>query len=64
MGVPPFRIELMTSADGLNFDEAFANSIQSTIDGTIVRINSLDDLKKNKRGTGRLKDLSDLENLP
>jgi hypothetical protein len=34
------------------------------IDEVPVNIIALDDLKVNKRASGRLKDLADLENLP
>ena len=36
----------------------------SPLDGVDVTVISLENLKANKRASGRLKDLSDLENLP
>jgi len=64
MGVPPYRIEICTQIDGVEFDECFARRCMDTIDGVPVSLISLDDLKTNKRAAGRLKDLADLENLP
>lgn len=66
MGVPPFRIEIMTSVSGLNFEDSFQkrNVVDLNFDSQIVYVISLDDLKKNKSASGRHKDLSDLEYLP
>jgi len=64
MGVTPFRIEILTSIDGVNFAECYAERIVDVLDGVAVNIISLQRLKINKRASGRLKDLNDLENLP
>lgn len=63
-GVPPFRIELMTSIDGVMFDACARRALVVDIDGTPVPFISLADLRTNKRAAGRHKDLNDLENLP
>ena len=64
MGNPPLRLELLTTISGVEFADAYTQRITDTIDGVTVNIISLDQLKVNKRASGRLKDLSDLENLP
>lgn len=64
MGLPPIRIELITKASGIEFEECFINHIEDELDGVKVNIISLNDLKKNKLAAGRYKDLNDLENLP
>jgi hypothetical protein len=64
LGNPPFRIEILTTISGVNFDDAYANRVVDEIDGIPVSIISYDDLKTNKRASGRLKDLADLDNLP
>lgn len=63
MGIAPVRIEIMTSIDGVNFDECFRAKIVDEIDGIQVNIISLNYLKINKKASGRYKDLDDLENL-
>jgi predicted nucleotidyltransferase len=63
-GVPPFRIEVMTSIDGVEFDTCLARAVEFDLDGVRVPVISLADLKVNKRAAGRHKDLADLENLP
>jgi hypothetical protein len=64
MGTPPFRIEMLTSVSGVEFADAYAERVIDTIDGVAVSIISLRHLKLNKRASGRLKDLADLEHLP
>jgi hypothetical protein len=64
MGVPPFRIEMMTSIPGVTFEECWPGRVESTWDGVPVTVIGLECLKKNKRATGRLKDLADLDYLP
>jgi len=63
IGVAPRRIDILTSVDGLNFKEAFTNSQTFEIDGIPVHVLSTADLIKNKRSTGRTKDLADAESL-
>jgi hypothetical protein len=63
-GVPPFRIEVMTTIDGVTFDECRARALMCDLNGLTVPVISLEDLKVNKRAAGRHKDLADLDNLP
>lgn len=63
IGVAPRRIDIMTTASGLQFEEAFLNSITVDIEGIQVHVPSLDDLIRNKRAAGRTKDLADAEAL-
>jgi hypothetical protein len=64
MGVPPFRIELLTSASGVEFEACYAERVNVTVDGAPVNLISLAHLRANKKASGRYKDLADLENLP
>ena len=64
MGVPPMRIEMLTDLSGVEFFDCLSRRQMAVIDGMEVPLISLDDLKANKKAAGRLKDLSDLENLP
>jgi predicted nucleotidyltransferase len=63
IGVAPRRIDIITGASGLKFEEAFSRSVGVDIDGLHLRILSLKDLIANKRAVGRKKDLADLEAL-
>ena len=63
-GVPPFRIEVMTTIDGVDFEPCLARAAICDLGELSVPVISLADLKVNKRAAGRHKDLADLENLP
>ncbi len=64
MGVPPMRLEILTSISGVAFDECFDERIVDLLDGIPVNLISLERLKQNKKASGRYKDLNDLEHLP
>jgi hypothetical protein len=64
MGVPPFRLEILTTIDGVSFPECYAARNTVNIDEVDVNLINLQHLRLNKKASGRLKDLSDLENLP
>ena len=63
MGVPPFRIEILTTISGVSFAECYTDRIVDVLDGTRVNIISLPHLKINKKASGRFQDLNDLEHL-
>ena len=63
IGVAPRRIDIITAASGLHFEEAYARSLSVNIEGIEVHIPSIEDLIRNKRATGRTKDLADSEVL-
>mgnify|MGYP007060710120 CR=1 FL=1 len=63
IGVAPRRIDIITGASGLQFEEAFRNAIPMDIEGIPVHVPSIDDLIRNKKATGRTKDLADVEAL-
>ena len=64
MGVEPTRIEILTGISGVVFNQCFQNRIIHQIDGIELPFLSLNDLRNNKKASGRTKDLLDLENLP
>jgi hypothetical protein len=64
IGVPPVRLEVITSASGVDFNDCYANREVVEIDGIPINLISLQDLKKNKRAAGRHKDMEDIEHLP
>jgi hypothetical protein len=63
IGVAPRRIDIITAASGLRFEEAFECSLAMEIEGIAVHVPSLEDLIRNKRASGRTKDLADAEAL-
>jgi hypothetical protein len=64
MGVPPLQIDVVTSISGVDFDQCFAARLSAVIDGVAVNLISLEDLRRNKRASGRPKDVDDLNHLP
>jgi len=64
MGLPPVRIEILTSISGVEFDDAYDQRIEDDLDGVEVKLISLHHLKLNKIAAARAKDLADLEELP
>jgi hypothetical protein len=61
IGIAPLRIDILTSIDGVNFDNI---QIEHHItDGLKIPYIDLQSLIKNKRSTGRLRDLADCEEL-
>ncbi len=63
IGVAPRRIDIITSASGLQFEDAFKQSITVDIEGLQIHVPSVDDLIRNKKASGRTKDLADVEAL-
>ena len=63
IGVAPRRIDIITAADGLQFEETLRRSVAVEIEGMSVHIPSLIDLLHNKQASGRTKDLADAEVL-
>jgi hypothetical protein len=63
LGYPPNRIDLINSPDGIEFAECYQAKVEIEIDGLKIFIIDLENLKKNKKASGRLQDLADLEKL-
>jgi hypothetical protein len=63
MGFPPMRLEISTSISGVDFEECYQTRIVDTLDDIEVNLIDLAHLKKNKKASGRAKDIADLENL-
>jgi hypothetical protein len=63
MGMPPLRIEVLTTISGVDFEECYLERNVDLLDEIEVNIISLKHLKVNKKASGRLKDLADLEYL-
>lgn len=63
MGVPPIRIEVLTSISGVEFEACYAEKEMVQIEEIVVPVISLARLRENKAASGRAKDLADLESL-
>jgi len=60
IGVAPTRIDLLTTVDGLEFDEAWVNRTEVEMSGITAMVVSIQDLIRNKRASGRPRDLADV----
>jgi hypothetical protein len=63
MGNPPFRLDIMMSIPGVEFEDAWKHRTKAQIEGLIVPFISKKDLLKAKEASGRAQDLIDAENL-
>jgi hypothetical protein len=63
LGLPPYRIDLLTSISGVAFDEAWSGRTAATIEGVPIAAIGRDELIRNKQATGRAKDRADIESL-
>jgi hypothetical protein len=63
LGVPPNRIDLLTSISGVGFDEAWKLRAAGTMDDIPVSFIGRESLIKNKRATGRPQDIVDAQML-
>jgi hypothetical protein len=63
IGVPPVRIDLLTSVSGLTFQSAWGDHIEVQIEGLTVPVIGRRALIENKRAAGRPKDLADVHEL-
>jgi hypothetical protein len=60
MVVPPSRIDILQSIDGVEFEEAWPAHVDEMLAGDVI---SRDDLIKNKLAVGRLRDRADVEKI-
>jgi len=63
VGIPPARIDILMSVDGVKFHEAWPNRQESTIGRERAWFIGRHDLIRNKRASGRHIDLHDAELL-
>lgn len=63
IGVPPGRVDILTELTGLTFEEAWSGRIRRAFGSVEVDFIGRDAFLRNKRATGRPKDLGDLEGL-
>lgn len=63
LGVPPVRIDIMTSLTDLSWQRVASNKVACSYGNTQVYFISKEDLISNKKALGRKKDLADIEGL-
>lgn len=63
IGIDPLRVDILTSITGVDFDEAWQDRSSGSYGDVPVFIIGRAQLIKNKRATGRLQDLADIEQL-
>ena len=63
LGVPPNRVDLLMSIDGVDFDSAWARRTAHHYGAELIHVIDLDSLIAAKRASGRPQDLLDLEAL-
>jgi hypothetical protein len=63
IGVPPGRIDILTELTGLTFSEAWPNRVRHSFGGVQVDFIGREEFLRNKRATGRPKDLGDIEGI-
>jgi predicted nucleotidyltransferase len=63
IGVAPMRIDIITRIAGVSFADAYPRAVVTEWEGIRVHVLSLQDLLANKRASGRIKDLADVQLL-
>jgi hypothetical protein len=63
LGYPPNRIDIVMSCDGIEFETAYQSKIVVNADEVEICFIDIENLKKNKKASGRPQDLADLDNL-
>jgi hypothetical protein len=63
LGVPPVRIDILTSISGVPWEQASHNKVPGTYGEIPVYYIGINDFKNNKLASGRAKDIADLEAL-
>jgi len=63
IGVEPVRIDLLNRIDGVTYEEARASTVRGRYGDVEVTFIGKEDLLRNKRATGRHRDLGDVEEL-
>ncbi len=61
LGIPPARIDFLTTIDGVTWNEAEKGSVEGFYGDVPVRYIGKKEYIKNKKASGRLKDLADIE---
>ncbi|HRI85217.1 MAG TPA: hypothetical protein PK536_07190 [Ignavibacteria bacterium] len=63
LGRPPYRVDILTSIEGMDFNKCYKRKYIYIKDDLIINFISRKDLIENKKNVGRNKDLDDVSNL-
>lgn len=63
IGLPPRRIDILTRISGVSFEEAWPNRAVHPFEGLQIPFLGRTEMVRNKRASGRPKDLADLDIL-
>lgn len=63
LGYPPYRIDILTSIDGVEFDDAWSRRLSVEADGLALEIIGREDLVRNKVVADRPQDRADVARL-
>jgi len=63
IGIPPGRIDILTELTGITFDKAWPDRVHRPFGDIEVDFIGRTSFLRNKRATGRLKDLGDIEGM-
>jgi glycine cleavage system aminomethyltransferase T len=63
LGYPPYRIDILTAIEGVEFDDAWSRRLIVAVDDLEVPFIGRDDLLANKRAAGRPQDIADVARL-
>ncbi len=61
LGMPPIRIDILTSLTGVTWKQISSNRVKGKYGNTVVYFIGKDELIANKKALGRYKDLADIE---
>jgi len=64
IGYPPLRIDILNTIDGIEFNDAVKDMNRVEVEKDfIINFIGLNDFVKNKKATGRIQDLADIEEI-
>jgi hypothetical protein len=63
IGLPPYRIDILTQISGVTFEDAWPNRVYGDFGGATYAVIGRDEFIRNKLASGRPKDLSDIDDV-
>lgn len=63
IGVAPIRIDILTSIDGVDFEDAWPARVEATFGGLTINVIGRAAFVRNKLRVGRDRDLADIEDI-